>query len=116
MQRTQLTGADTAAHAGFLSVLREMVRLQSWLTNGFISLQSALQKMHDLNQENDNPTLRQSGVDVAVVLQHGMDVHKSGRLTDAEAIYRQILATAPRHFEALYLLGIIEYQRGNYDS
>jgi hypothetical protein len=35
---TQLTGADPAAHAGFLSALREMVRLQSWLTlkNGFI--------------------------------------------------------------------------------
>ena len=72
--------------------------------------------MHGINQESEDATFRLSGVDVAAMLKHGMDFHKSGRLIEAEAIYRQILTATPSHFEALYLLGIIQYQRGNYDG
>jgi TolA-binding protein len=69
-----------------------------------------------MNRETENATLRQSSVEVTALLKNGMDFHQSGRLTDAEAIYRQILTTTASHFEALYLLGIIQYQRGNYDG
>ena len=43
-----------------------------------------------------------------VAVQH----HHSGRLADAEALYRQILATQPGHAEARHFLGVIAYQMG----
>ncbi len=39
--------------------------------------------------------------------------HKAGKLADAEAGYRSILAREPRHADALYLLGALQQQRGN---
>jgi len=38
--------------------------------------------------------------------------HRAGRLEQAEALYRQILAVEPQHAEALHLLGVVAYQRG----
>lgn len=40
--------------------------------------------------------------------------HRAGRLPEAEALYRQILANAPRHADALHLLGIIAGQNGRH--
>lgn len=44
----------------------------------------------------------------AVALKH----HQAGRLSDAETLYRTIIASEPRHFGSLYLLGMIARQRG----
>lgn len=41
--------------------------------------------------------------------------HRAGRLSDAEKIYRQVLAQEPDHCEAMHLLGVIAGQRGNLD-
>jgi len=41
--------------------------------------------------------------------------HQCGRLADAEALYRQILAAQPKHAEALHLLGVIAHQIGRDD-
>jgi Tfp pilus assembly protein PilF len=46
---------------------------------------------------------------MTTALQH----HQAGRLTDAESIYRQILAVEPRHPDALHLLGMVAYQNGH---
>jgi len=46
-----------------------------------------------------------------IALEH----HQSGRLTDAEALYKKILQVDPEHPGALYLLGGIAYQNGNYE-
>jgi protein O-GlcNAc transferase len=40
--------------------------------------------------------------------------HQSGRLAEAETLYRQILAVEPRHAEALQHLGVIALQAGRY--
>ncbi len=48
----------------------------------------------------------------AMALQH----HRSGRLAEAEAIYRQILAVEPRHANALHFLGVIAHQTGQNES
>lgn len=52
-----------------------------------------------------NLTLDQA---MALAAQH----HRSGRLADAESIYRQILSIAPRHVKAMHCLGVLEGQNG----
>jgi predicted O-linked N-acetylglucosamine transferase (SPINDLY family) len=46
-----------------------------------------------------------------LALQH----HQSGRLAEAEALYRQILAADPNHAEAWHLLGVIAHAVGRSD-
>ena len=46
-----------------------------------------------------------------LALQH----HQAGRLAEAEAIYRQILAQEPNHADTLHLLGVIAQQAGRSD-
>jgi predicted O-linked N-acetylglucosamine transferase (SPINDLY family) len=46
-----------------------------------------------------------------LALQH----HQAGRVADAEALYRQILAVQPNHAEALHFLGVIAHQAGRSD-
>ncbi len=48
---------------------------------------------------------------LALAIQH----HQAGRLAEAEALYRQILAVQPRHTDALHLLGAIAGQVGRND-
>jgi predicted O-linked N-acetylglucosamine transferase (SPINDLY family) len=45
----------------------------------------------------------------ALALQH----HQAGRLAEAEALYRQILAAQPDHAAAMHNLGVIARQRGD---
>ena len=47
--------------------------------------------------------------------QRALEHHQSGRLQEAETIYRQILAAEPQHAEALHYLGIIAHQVGRND-
>ena len=51
-----------------------------------------------------------AGVDHAILL--AVQHHRAGRLAEAEAIYRQILARYPRHAKTLNLLGVLAYQAG----
>jgi tetratricopeptide (TPR) repeat protein/SAM-dependent methyltransferase len=40
--------------------------------------------------------------------------HRNGRLEEAEQLYRQVLAGAPRHADSLHRLGVIAYQKGHF--
>ena len=42
--------------------------------------------------------------------------HQSGRIDDAERIYRHILRADPDHADSLHLLGVVAYQRGQSES
>jgi protein O-GlcNAc transferase len=44
-----------------------------------------------------------------------LQLHKAGRLHEAENLYRQILAREPAHFGALRLLGVLANQAGHRD-
>ena len=46
-----------------------------------------------------------------LALQH----HQAGRLAEAEALYRQILAVQPNHADALHHLGVLAHQAGRQD-
>ena len=48
------------------------------------------------------------------MLDQAIALHQSGRLAEAEALYRQILAIDPDHAGALQLLGAMAHQRGQH--
>jgi tetratricopeptide (TPR) repeat protein len=50
------------------------------------------------------------------LLAAGLAHHRAGRLAQAEVCYRQVLADAPSHAEALHLLGMVAYQAGRHDA
>ena len=45
---------------------------------------------------------------------HALALHKAGRLTEAETVYRQILKMQPDHFDSVHLLGVTHSQRGDH--
>lgn len=49
---------------------------------------------------------------IAPVIQQALAHHQAGRLPQAEALYQQILASQPRHADALHYLGMLMHQRG----
>ena len=46
------------------------------------------------------------------MFQQAVSLHQAGRLPEAEALYRQILATEPDHPDALHYLGMLAHQVG----
>lgn len=47
------------------------------------------------------------------LLDSALQLHRQGRLKEAEALYRQIVQHVPNHFDALYWLGLIHLGRGD---
>lgn len=47
-------------------------------------------------------------------LQQALAAHQQGHLDAAESAYRKILGKAPRHFDALHLLGVLHAQKGQF--
>jgi tetratricopeptide (TPR) repeat protein len=54
-------------------------------------------------------------IDVPQVLQAALRQHQAGQFAEAEVAYRQILAVAPSHTDALHLLGLVCHQTGRAD-
>src|SRR2546423_7499358 len=52
----------------------------------------------------------------AELVSRALAFHQSGRLADAENLYRQILEGDPQQFEAWHFLGLIEAQRQNFQE
>jgi len=55
-----------------------------------------------------------SQITVAQALQLALQHHQAGRLEEAEALYRQVLAVEPQQFDALQLLGLLASQAGHH--
>ena len=53
---------------------------------------------------------------VVAALQHAIANHQAGRLAEAEAGYREVLARSPEHAVALHHVGLIAYQVGQYGA
>ena len=53
---------------------------------------------------------------VAEAFAAAVEHHNSGRLGEAEGLYRQIIATEPHHADALHLLGVLAHQSGHHQS
>ena len=50
--------------------------------------------------------------DTADLLRRAGAHHRRGQLAEAEALYREIIAAEPGHFDALHLYGVLMHQRG----
>jgi protein O-GlcNAc transferase len=48
-----------------------------------------------------------------VSIKKALELHKQGRVNEAERLYRSILLAAPRDFDALHLLGVLKMQHGD---
>ena len=44
----------------------------------------------------------------------GLEHHRAGRLSEADAIYCALIAVDPDHIDALHFAGVIAYQRGQH--
>ena len=49
-------------------------------------------------------------------IESGLALLQAGRLADAAAVFRQILAVRPAHADALHLLGLVAYHEGDYNG
>ena len=54
--------------------------------------------------------------DLAEARNRALLLHQANRIADAQAVCREIIEHAPRHFDALHLLGVTEYQSGRHDE
>ena len=50
----------------------------------------------------------------AAKFQDAFALHQRGSLSEAKELYDQVLLTDPRHFHALHLSGVIEFQIGDF--
>jgi len=50
------------------------------------------------------------------LLQKALELHRAGRLAEAEQVYRQILAVEPNHVDALHLTGLLLAKLGRWDE
>jgi protein O-GlcNAc transferase len=51
--------------------------------------------------------------DLAAMLEQALGFHRAGLLAEAEQLYRKIIQSQSSHFDALHLLGVLHYQRGD---
>jgi len=50
------------------------------------------------------------------MLANAVELHESGWLVEAAALYQQILAREPENTDALHLLGVLRHQEGEHAS
>ena len=51
-----------------------------------------------------------------MTFEQGVQAQKSGKPAEAEAIYRHIIATDARNFDALHMLGVVCTEQGKLDD
>lgn len=54
--------------------------------------------------------------DVRQRIARAIDLHRRGRLSEAEAVYREVLGRIPSHFDALHNLGVLLLQREDHQA
>jgi protein O-GlcNAc transferase len=81
--------------------------------NFFVALKQRLASV--IHRRPSGGTYTRS-TDLAVQLEQAFSFYRQGRLGDAEGLYRAVLVEAPNHFDALHILGMIAFQKGQHAS
>ena len=63
---------------------------------------------------NSNNNLQNSQFDISRLFEQAIQHHQVGQLEQAKRKYQEILDTNPQHADSSHLLGLVEYQYGNY--
>ena len=63
---------------------------------------------------NSNNDLQNSQFDISRLFEQAIQHHQVGQLEQAKRKYQEILDTNPQHADSSHLLGLVEYQYGNY--
>jgi tetratricopeptide (TPR) repeat protein len=71
------------------------------------------QRRTELKQ--DGPASREASPAIHEWVAEALQHHQSGRLNEAEALYRRILEVMPRHADSLRLLGVLAHQTARND-
>ena len=72
-------------------------------------------EQHRPEESPDRVVVQGASPDVQRLFSDAVRHHQAGRLTDAERLYRQVLALDPRHAAGLHLLGVVGGQTGRHD-
>jgi tetratricopeptide (TPR) repeat protein len=71
-------------------------------------------------QTSSNPSEQKPAAapatDAADLVGQGLHYQQSGRLAEAEALYRRVLTQQPDHADALHLLGLVAHQSGQHGA
>lgn len=73
-------------------------------------------KQRRADEKTGKTAARPSGLLEETLFRQAMAHHQAGRLRDAEANYREVLAANPRHTGALGYLGLLAHQAGHSDA
>src|ERR1700733_3149205 len=71
---------------------------------------------HGLAAASPAPNPADNGARAAALIQRALQLHQSGSLREAHALYTQVLSVDPDNPDAIHFLGYLEYQRGNLES
>ena len=63
---------------------------------------------------NSDNNLQNSQFDISRLFEQAIQHHQVGQLEQAKKKYQEILDTNPQHADSSHLLGLVEYQYGNY--
>ena len=63
-----------------------------------------------------NPVGTGANASIAARFKAAVALHQQGQLSQAEALYRDVLAETSTHADALHLLGVIHQQRGQHET
>src|SRR5262245_17704703 len=68
------------------------------------------------NNRKPNRTLHPAAAHVQTTFQHGLALHQSGQIAQAQMLYEEILKIQPEHYDALHLSGVIAFETKNYQT
>jgi predicted TPR repeat methyltransferase len=74
-----------------------------------------MQDLLDQHLEDDDSNLPTRELTLEEALEIGMDLHRDGRLTEAQVVYGEILRIEPEHPTTLHYAGVLAHQGGRSD-
>jgi tetratricopeptide (TPR) repeat protein len=72
-------------------------------------------KQRRAEKKQRRPVTKGASLDIQMIYADAFRHHQAGRLSEAERLYRQVLAVDPHHADSLHLLGVVAHNMGRHD-